>query len=333
MLSYSTYLGGNGSDSARTIAVDAQGNAYVVGLILSANFPTTSGSAQPTYGGGSHEGDAFVTKLDATGTAPVFSTYLGGGGEDSGFGVAVDGDSYIYVAGNTESTDFPTTGGAFQTVNGGKGGGPVNCGDAFVAKLDASGSTLIYSTFLGGTNNDCAFRMTVDADGHAYVIGVTSSSNFPTTATAFQKTSGGGTDVFVTKMDATSSGLVYSTYLGGRGDDIGRGIVVDAFGNAYTMGSTESPDFPTTPGAFQLSFAGGGLKGDAFVTKLDAAGSSLSALNLPWGEWGRGWQRYRGGRDWQRLCDGRNRINGFPHYASCVPEQLGRWVLRRPMLL
>src|SRR5882762_8523809 len=208
-LVYSTYLGGSGSDAGRKIAVDAAGNAYVVGQTSSSNFPTTTGAFQTSFGGG--YSDAFLTKLNSTGSALVYSTYLGGTGEDDGSGISVDADGNAYVAGFTASADFPATAGAFQTTFGG------GYGDAFVAKLDPTGSALIYSTYLGGTDSDAAGNpgLAVDASGNAYVTGETASTDFPTTAGAFQTTLSGYQNAFVTKLDPSGSALVYSTYLGG----------------------------------------------------------------------------------------------------------------------
>jgi hypothetical protein len=272
-LVYSTYLGGSGNsgfgihDQGLGIAVDTAGNAYVTGFAGSSDFPTTAGAFQPTFGGGFN--NAFVTKLNPTGTGLVYSTYLGGNASDQGLGIAVDTAGNAYVAGATSSINFPTTAGAFQPTGGG-------FADAFVTKLNPTGTGLVYSTFLGGnTNNDFGSGIAVDTAGNAYVTGFARSSNFPTTAGAFQPTFGGGfVDAFVTKLDATGSALLYSTYLGGSSNDVGQGIAVDGAGSAYVTGETSSTNFPTTPGAAQTIHAGG-FGPDAFVTKLDATGSTL----------------------------------------------------------
>jgi hypothetical protein len=261
-LIYSTYLGGSGTDQGLSIAVDASGNACVTGLTTSTNFPTVS-PIQPTLKGGT---DAFVAKLDATGSVLVYSTYLGGTSTDQGSAIAVDSSNNAYVAGSTLSTDFPTVN-AFQGTCGGCTSG---YRDAFVAKLDAAGSALVYSTFLGGSRRDEAFGIAVDSSGNAYVTGRTLSNNFPT-ANPFQAAFGGSEDAFVTKLDSTGSGLVYSTYLGGTASDDSRSIAVDASGNAYVTGLTTSTDFPTA-NPVQATYGG---NQDAFVAKLDAAGSAL----------------------------------------------------------
>ena len=261
-LAYSTYLGGSGGDSGNGIAVDSSGSAYVTGNTSSTDFPTTSGALQTTSAG---SGDAFVTKLNASGTALVYSTYLGGTGSDSGHAIAVDGSGDAYVTGSTSSTNFPTTAGALQTTSAGSG-------DAFVTKLNASGTALVYSTYLGGSGGDSGASIGLDGSGDAYVTGSTSSTNFPTTAGALQTTSAGSGDAFVTKLNASGTALVYSTYLGGTGSDSGQGITVDSSGVAYVTGNTSSTDFPTTSGALQTTSAG---SGDAFVTKLNASGTAL----------------------------------------------------------
>jgi hypothetical protein len=189
-LVYSTYLGGNGTDFASAIAVDTAGNAYITGETRSTNFPTTPGVLQTTLGGVQ---DAFVTKLNAAGTALVYSTYLGGSGTDFAAGIAVDTGGHAYVTGTTASPNFPTTLGGFQRS---RAGGE----DAFVSKLNAAGTALLYSSYLGGPGNDSGAGIAVDAAGHAYVTGDT-GSDFPTTPGAFQKTSGGAFDAFVAKLD------------------------------------------------------------------------------------------------------------------------------------
>src|SRR5882672_6170798 len=310
VLSYSTYLGGERADRGVGIAADAAGNAYVTGGTTSISFPTTSGAFQPANGAGAVGAplDIFVTKLNAAGTAVVYSTYLGGSSNESAGGITVDDAGNAYVTGSTSSTDFPTTLGAFQPIFGGGStftefGGP---SDAFVTKINATGSALVYSTYLGGSADDAASGIAVDAAGNAYVAGFTVCAqtgstpttrclnNFPTTPGAFDTTFalnnfGAG---FVTKLSAAGSTLVYSTLLGGGGSDISSGIAVDAARNAYVTGNTASPDFPTNPGAFQRTFGGGDqFSGDAFVSKIDPTGSALVYSTYLGGarpEWGGG---------------------------------------------
>jgi Beta-propeller repeat/Dockerin type I domain len=264
-LIYSTYLGGSGVDTGRGIAVDGSGNAYVTGQTASANFPTTAGAFQTGHASDGSEDDAFVTELNAGGTALVYSTYLGGNNYDDGYGIAVDSSGNAYVTGSTQSSDFPTSTGAFQTSFGGNS-------DAFVSKLNASGSSLVYSTYLGASSIDYGRGIALDASGDAYVTGA-ASANFPTTAGAYQTTVGGTfSDAFVSKLNTSGTALIYSTFLGGNGTDNGNGIAVDSSGNAFVTGSTYSTNFPTTTGAFQTSYGG---SQDAFVTKLNSAGSAL----------------------------------------------------------
>ena len=273
-LVYSTYLGGSSSDSGQGIALDSAGNAYVTGNTASINFPVTAGAFQ-TASGGIY--DAFVSKLNSGGSALVYSTYLGGSNYDLGYGIAVDSAGNAYVTGNSHSSDFPTTAGAFQTALSG------TAGDAFISKLNSSGSALVYSTYLGGSSsNDIGYGIAVDSAGNAYVTGYSISNDFPTTAGAFQSTFGGGFDGFVSKLNSGGSALVYSTYLGGGSYDLGYGIAVDSSGNAYVTGYTASSDFPTTAGAFQTA-SGGGY--DAFVAKLQLQTVPLSKNDCNDGEW------------------------------------------------
>ena len=260
---YSTYLGGNNDDFGEDIAVDASGNAYVTGNTDSNNFIALAAFqdvVQNGYAGGAS--DAFVTKFAPNGSAIVYSTYLGGGIDDRGEGIAVDADGNVYVTGTTNSLDFPTNA-PFQSELGG-------FRDAFISKLNPAGKTLVYSTYLGGDDRDEGFGIAVDSSGNAYVTGDTRSINFPT-VNALQPGLGGETDPFVTKFNAAGSALVYSTYLGGSDLDSGLAIAVDSFGNAYVAGGTNSTDFPTA-NPFLAAKVG---SFDAFVAKLNSAGSTL----------------------------------------------------------
>jgi hypothetical protein len=259
ILSYSTYLGGGGQDSARAIAVDAAGYAYVAGYTDSTDFPS-AGPLQTKSGGGV---DAFVAKLSPAGNALVYCTYLGGGWDDRAFSLATDASGSVYVAGWTYSPNFPTTPGARQrSLAGGR--------DAFVSKLNPAGNSLVYSTYLGGGGHDSANAIAVDAAGNAYIAGDTYSSDFPA-SNAFQGSSGGGQDGFVAKLNPAGSVLLWSTYLGGNGDDRANALALDPSGNIYITGGTFSTNFPTFH-ALQPSNAGGQ---DAFVTKLAADGHTL----------------------------------------------------------
>ncbi len=260
VLSYSTYLGGTAIDRGFGIAVDGAGNAYVTGGSSSINFPVLN-PFQALFPGGAV--DAFVTKLNATGSALVYSTYLGGEGDEQGFDIKVDDSGNAYVTGQTDSTDFPTAG-PIQVVNRG-------LSDAFVTKLNAAGNELVYSTYLGGSSSDFGFGISLDDSGNAYVTGQTDSTDFPT-ALPIQSANGALGDAFVAKLNAAGNVLRYSTYLGGNGNDCGFRIAVDASGNAYVTGVTDSSDFPTAS-PIQPAFDGG--LADAFVTKLNAAGGAL----------------------------------------------------------
>jgi hypothetical protein len=277
---YSTFLGGSGNDFGSAIAVDASGNAYVTGYSSSPNFPTTPGALQSTNGGSPD--DAFVSKLNANGTALLYSTYLGGNGETTAAGISVDSSGNAYVIGTTYSSSFPTTPGAFQTTFG---GGP---DDAFVAKLNPTGTVLLYATYLGGNGNDGGFGIALDPSDNAYITGFTSSSNFPTTLGAFQATETGNTDAFMAKLNAAGSVLLYSTYLGGSvtvtggsADTDGNAIALDRSGNVYVTGLTDTSNFPTTPGAFQASYPGGGNQTQhAYTSKFNPSGSLIYSTYL-----------------------------------------------------
>ncbi|MHB8627923.1 MAG: SBBP repeat-containing protein, partial [Aggregatilineales bacterium] len=256
-LVYSTYLGGSDLDQANGIAVDINGNAYVTGETASTDFPT-SNAVQGTAGGNT---DAFVTKLNAAGSALSYSTYLGGGQFDDGTAIVVDSNGNAYITGYTQSTNFPITGGASQATFSGPQA-------AFVTKM-ASAGTLVYSTFLGGntpSSFDYGNGIGVDSSGDAYVTGRT-AGGFPTTVGAYQTTFGGGFDAFVSKFKPDGSALLYSTYLGGNGADTATGLALDSSGNVYVTGRTSSSGtFPTTGGVFQGGYAGGPY--DAFVSEF-----------------------------------------------------------------
>jgi hypothetical protein len=303
---YASYLGGSGYvDAATAIALDASGNAYLYGITGSSNFPTTSGAFQRTFGGGGFYGNtAFVAKFNPalSGAASlVFSTYLGGSGSD-GFvssqplpvpveglpqidgGIAVDSTGNIYVTGGTTSTNFPTTSGAYQPSSNmvitKKEEAPPS--DIFVTKLNPTGSALVYSTYLGGGGNKSSggtysggSGIAVDASGNAYVTGWTNSTTFPTKS-PIQATNHGGMDSFVTVLNPSGSGLLFSTYLGGSSNDLGWGIALDTANNVYVAGQTGS-NFPTTAGAYDTT------SGSGFVAKISAINPAvaLSVRNSP----------------------------------------------------
>jgi hypothetical protein len=274
-LVYSTYLGGSTADNANGIAVDSAGNAYITGRTFSTDFPTTHDAFQQVNRA---DHNAFVTKLNSTGSALVYSTYLGGSGSDSTVGIALDAGGHAFVTGHTVSSDFPTTAGAFQHVNGSSAGG-----NAFVTELNLDGTGLVYSTYLGGSSpqGDFGEGIAVDSAGSAYVTGGAFSPDFPTTEGAYQRVEKAldRSSAFITKLNATGSALVYSTYLGGSGNgvegDVATSIAVDGGGQAYVTGNASSVDFPTTSGAFQRVNRAVLTHANVFVTKLDSTGSAL----------------------------------------------------------
>jgi uncharacterized protein (TIGR03437 family) len=259
-LLYSTYLGGNDTDFACGIAIDAAGNAYVTGDAESLNFPVTQGVFQRQYGGGIS--DAFVAKFGPSGSL-VYATYLGGQGFDHSESVAVDGNGNAYVTGATPSTDFPTVHPIQSAPKG-----PL---DVFVTKLNEAGTALTYSTLLGGAGVEAGVFVAVDASGNAYVAGATQSADFPVTPGVVQADFKGEQDGFLTKINAEGSAVVFSTYLGGAKADSAVGVAVDASGNSYVVGSTRSPEFPVV-NAFQATHAG---NDEVFIAKVNAAGSAL----------------------------------------------------------
>jgi Beta-propeller repeat len=257
-LLYSTYLGGSGSDVAFAIALDSQNNFYVAGSTTSTSFPTVS----PYQASLAALRDAFVSKFNPAGSALLYSTYLGGNADDVSYGIAVDASGNAYVAGITQSDNFPTASPMQASYEGGT--------DVFITKLNPAGSTLAYSTYLGaGFFEDC-YGIAVDAQGSAYVAGSTESATFPVTS-PYQISKRTSADVFVTKLTPSGKARVYSTFLGGNGEDRANAIAVDRTGNATITGYTLSADFPTV-GALQAAYGGGQ---DAFVARLNATGLGL----------------------------------------------------------
>ncbi len=266
-LVYATYLGGSRSESGNGIAVDPSGHAYVVGETGSEDFPITPGALQSVVRGT----DVFIAKLAPDGASLVYATRLGGVNSESGTDIAVDSVGHAYITGTTPSNDFPTNLDALQPNNATGSASP----DAFVAKLNPEGSALLYSTYLGGSGIDNGHGIAIDVAGNAYVTGQTTSEDFPV-ANSIQMMSGGETDVFVAKINANGSALVYSTYLGGTDEDMGADIALDPADHAYVVGTTESLDFPFIPGTFQAPFGCNEMSlRDAWVAKLAPDGASL----------------------------------------------------------
>ncbi len=256
-LIYATYLGGSGDDTAAGIAIDGLGNAYVVGVSGSSNFPITAGAYRAVPTG------VFVAKLSPAGTQLLYSTTIDDGAPR---GIAVDGGGNAYVCGGTASVSFPVTAGALQTAK------RLNR-DAFITKVNSSGSALIYSTFLGGDGDDTANAIAVDPLGNAYVAGTVdvTGAGFPFTPGAFRTAWENG-EAFVAKINAAGSALVFSTFLGGSSSDSAAAIAVDSEGAAYVGGNTSSTDFPVTAAAFQATFEGGSV---GFAAKVGALGNTL----------------------------------------------------------
>jgi hypothetical protein len=278
---YSTYLGGAANDSGATgtaIAVDNSGKAYVAGTTYANDFPVTSAAFETTPGDNvGLFGASFVAKLNSTGTALVYSTYLGGSLPDLADTIAVDSLGDAFVAGQAESPDFPITPGVAQPVIGGPPGASAN---AFVTKFNPAGSALLYSTYLGGNNFDGATGIALDANDDAYVTGQACSTNFPVTSGALQTVNGGALtyscNAYVTKFNPAGSALVYSTYLGGSGSDGANAIAVDPSENAYVTGYSFSSNFPVTAAALQpFNNAAVNQESNAFIAKLNPAGSAL----------------------------------------------------------
>ncbi len=258
-LVFSTYLGGGGNDYSQGIAVDAAGNMYITGFTDSDDFPVQN-SYQQTPGGST---DAVAVKVAADGSSLIYSTYLGGNAGDRGRDIAVNSLGQAYIAGDTLSSDFPMKN-AYMSSFSGKP-------NAFAAKLTAAGNALLYSTYLGGNGGTRTTGAALDGSGNFYVTGSTSATNFPT-ASAHQWAFGGGaSDMFVTKFSAAGTSLLYSTYLGGGGQDVSEAITVDASGNAYVAGYTTSSDFPTA-NAYQSKLYG---DQDAVALRLNASGNDL----------------------------------------------------------
>lgn len=256
-LNWSTYLGGSNSDAGEGLAIDIDGNLLITGYTSSPNFPTTSGTYQTSNGGGN---DAFLVRLSPMGHLD-WGTYIGGTADDYGFSVTTDGQGNPFICGHGESIDFPTTTGAYQEVlSGGR--------DAFLSKFTSTGS-LCWSTLLGGTGEDRGWSAVSDKSGSIYIQGRTESNDFPVSSGAFQTTSGGLRDLFISKFTSNGS-FRWSTYFGGSGNEGGTSLLVDSSGNVLCAGGTESSDFPITNGAYQMNLNG---SSDAFLSKFAPNGT------------------------------------------------------------
>ena len=273
-LTYSTFLGGGGSDAAQSVSLDTQGSIYVAGATSSLDFPVVNSYQASKAGVNEYRYDAFVAKFSSSSSTLVYSTYLGGTTDDHATGITLDTQNQAYLTGYTQSPDFPTEN-SFQATKAG-----VNdyCYDAFVSKLSSSGSTLIYSTYLGGTTDDLANGIILDSADNAYMTGKTQSPDFPV-LNSYQAAKAGVSDyyydAFVAKLSPSGSNLIYSTYLGGTTDDHAAGIVLDINGDAYIAGKTQSPDFPLQNPYQAVKAGGGNYCYDAFVARISSSGDAL----------------------------------------------------------
>jgi len=281
MLEYATFLGSpgddHGNDFGYSIAIDADGNAYVTGWTDSDKFPVTAGAYDTTFNGVPHLDlyDVFVAKLNPSGTALRYATYLGGSQSEKGYGIGVDDEGNAYVTGWTASSDFPTAA-AFSRFSSFHGGTT----DSFVAKLNSTGAGLVYALLVGGKSVDVSSSIAVNSKGYAYITGVTQSTDFPWRL-ALDYELDGPSDAFVAYVRPAGFDLLFSTYLGGSSSDVAYDIAVDSAGNAYITGETASTDFPVTAGSFGTSYNGGSR--DAFVVKLSSSGRMKYAGYLGYG--------------------------------------------------
>lgn len=267
-LLFSTFLGGSFHDYATAIAIDTEGNVFVTGYTWSSDFPTTPGSFDTTFNGGIH--DAFITKMNSKGTDLFYSTYLGGSDEDSGQSIAIDETGAAYIGGYLKSTDFPATPGAYSvSYNGGNY-------DAFITKINPTGTALRYSTYFGGSGHDVAHEIGVDGNDFAYIVGETSSKDLPTTPFAFDQGYNGAMDGFLTKINTNGTTLLYSTFLGGSDRDRSHALAVDTGGTVFIAGISDYNDFPTTPGSFDTTYNG---FIDTVITKMPSTSPMLLTLD------------------------------------------------------
>ncbi|UCH89635.1 MAG: SBBP repeat-containing protein [Thermoplasmata archaeon] len=264
-LVYSTFVGGSSYDKSNDIKIDSSGNVYVTGIAASNDFPTTANANDTTYNKGN---DAFVLKLNPSGTSIIYSTYIGGSGEEECYGLDIYDNGDAYIVGYTSSIDFPTTSNANDTTFNGEQ-------DIFVLKLGSSGSSLMYSTYIGGNRYDHGLAIQIDYSGNAYIAGTTRSDDFPTSANAIDTIHNGYGDGYLLKLDPTGSKIIYSTFIGGVNSDRIECLEIDKSGCVYFAGVTGSPNLPTTAKAYDSSHNG---RYDGFAGKLDSSGSSLKYM-------------------------------------------------------
>lgn len=267
----STYIGGTFGERAVALSVDSLNDIYIAGWTSSGDYPVTRGAFDQTYNG---NGDIFISKLSNDLSSLEASTFIGGSAEDPGYGYAVnlvvDSSDNVYVAGEMESSDYPITGGAYDTTYN---SAPGNNDDVFISKLSGDLTVLMASTFIGGTDREGAYGLALDGSGNVYITGRSYSNNYPTTGGAYDYTSNGSGDIFVSKLPGDLSALTASTYIGGSDYEQGTELYIDGSGNVYLTGLTYSADFVTTPGAYDQTFNGGEY--DAIVAKLSGDLSTL----------------------------------------------------------
>jgi hypothetical protein len=263
VIEFASYLGGSHQDEDARIAVDPDGGIYITGETNSVNFPTTSGALDSEYN--DPYTDIFVVKFEGDASEPSYATYVGGNGSDLNPLIKVDGGGYAYVAGNTDSDDFPTTPNAYNRLF-------VNLTDIYALKLNPTGAVLSYSTYIGADKNDYVRDIALGVPGNLILTGYTSSDDFPVKNPLDANYNGGIFDIFITKLQTDGSDLIFSTYFGGDGRDRGNAITIDVNGNIFLTGDTGSDNFPISSGSFNSTNQGGY---DGFITKLSASGTSM----------------------------------------------------------
>jgi len=309
-INFGTFLGGSSSEQINALALDPNGQLVVVGATESVDFPVTPGAIQPQRRAFS---DAFITKFTVGVTDLVYSTYLGGSGEDTAICIATDAASNVYVAGHSHTGNFPTTPGALAEQSAGGT-------DVYIAKLNPTGSELLFATYLGGGGSDSVKGLVVDRQGYPFVAGGTSSADFPTTEGVVSATQPGFSDVYVTKLNQDGTALEYSTFLGTPAREECGGIAVDSQGYAYVCGVTDSPDFPTTSGVLQPQYSG---SMDLFVLKLTPAGDQLVFSSFLGGDELETAEGISLGPNNQIYLAGRTRSTSFPTTALALDRTLG----------
>ena len=262
----STFIGGKGDEEAYSIAIDSAGNVYVTGETNSSNYPITPGAYGSSFYGGST--DVFISKLSNDLKQLIASTFIGGSGDEDAYSITLDGSGNVYITGSTDSYDYPTKVGAYnRNLNGNS--------DVFVSKLSSDLKQLLASTFIGGNGDEVGLSIAIDTSGNIYLTGGTKSSNYPTTTGAYNRNFNGYYDAFVSKLSSDLKQLLASTLIGGMYIDSGKSIAIGSLGHVYVTGTTSSYDYPTTPGAYDENYNGGG--DNVFVSRLDSNLSQLIA--------------------------------------------------------